>query len=87
MSGVPALQCPEMDLIEARDPQSGEAVPLFSPRKDPWAAHFRWSPSDPCIIEPLTAQGRATAALLDLNSSARVTIGRWLSAVGVHPPE
>ncbi|REJ95110.1 MAG: HNH endonuclease, partial [Planctomycetota bacterium] len=43
-----ALACVSCSLrksarLQAVDPMTGEAVPLFSPRKHRWSAHFRWS--------------------------------------------
>jgi hypothetical protein len=61
-------------------------VPLFSPRAGEWSAHFRWSSGDSCVLQPLTPEGRATAALLELNSLERIAIRRWLTVVGMHPP-
>jgi hypothetical protein len=63
------------------DPPSGDIVRLFNPREDSWAEHFKYSGPE---IVPLTAIGRATVALLNLNSSrslqARMlsmSVGSW----------
>ncbi|HRW06739.1 MAG TPA: HNH endonuclease signature motif containing protein [Caldilineaceae bacterium] len=29
--------------VEATDPTSGDTVPLFNPRSQVWAEHFRWN--------------------------------------------
>ncbi len=55
--------------LSSLDPQTGEVVLLFQPRKQAWAAHFRF---DGVRIEPLTATGRATARLLGFNDRARL---------------
>jgi hypothetical protein len=51
-------------------------VPLFHPRLDDWAAHFRFPET---LIEGLTATGRATARLLCMNDTHRIEL-RALSA-------
>lgn len=86
------LACPRCNArkwthVEAADPDSGRIALLFNPRMDVWAAHFRWSTSDSCILEARTATGRATIALLDLNSPRCVAIRRWLAAIGLHPAD
>src|SRR3954452_9856993 len=45
----------------ATDPDTGEEVPLFNPRTQVWAEHFRW---DGERVIPLTPAGRATVAAL-----------------------
>lgn len=57
------------------DPAMGDIVPLFHPRKDRWADHFRWSGP---LITGLTACGRATVALLDLNNEERIRLHQAL---------
>lgn len=67
------------------DPDSGERLPLFNPRRQEWAEHFRWS-EDGTLIIGSTPLGRATVMALKLNNEylvrARV---RWVAA-GWHPP-
>ena len=46
------------------DPATGDAVPLFHPRRDAWRAHFRW---DGGRVVGQTPTGRATLATLDMN--------------------
>src|SRR5262249_38415978 len=48
----------------ARDPATGRTVPLFHPRRQRWADHFRW---DGVRLEGLTPTGRATVAALQMN--------------------
>jgi hypothetical protein len=86
-----ALACPRCNSRKWKhrefvDPVTGQSVPLFNPRSQVWPEHFRWSESDPVIIEPLTPTGRATAALLDLNSDQHLAIRRLLVRLGMHPP-
>jgi hypothetical protein len=87
-----ALACPSCNAnkwahIEAVDPESEMVTELFHPRRHLWTDHFRWSPHDPAVLEPITPIGRATAALLELNSTERVAIRRWLIVIRRHPPE
>jgi hypothetical protein len=46
------------------DPDTGQIVPLFNPRRDVWAEHFRRAGA---IIEGLTPPGRATVYVLAMN--------------------
>ena len=68
----------------AVDPHTGEEVPLFHPRTDVWAEHFRW---DGAILVPLTPTGRATAASLDMNRPMIVAIRLEEIARRRHPPD
>lgn len=43
----------------AIDPDTSEQLPLFNPRTDTWAEHFRWEAER---VVPLTPTGRATVA-------------------------
>ena len=87
-----ALACPRCNArkwmhVSAVDPLTGNAEPLFNPRAQSWAEHFRWSGSDLTVLEPTSPSARATAVLLDLNSAQHIAIRRWLMAVGMFPPE
>jgi HNH endonuclease len=48
------------------DPQTGNIISLFHPRRDHWDQHFQLD-SQTGIIIPLTAQGRATERVLRFN--------------------
>ena len=69
-----ALSCPACNFrkgtnLTAIDPDTAAVVSLFNPRRDRWIEHFeRQHPR----IAAKTAQGRATAKLLDFNSPKRV---------------
>jgi hypothetical protein len=67
----------------ARDPASGKAVPLFHPRRDRWAEHFRWTRGG--RLRGLTPTGRATIAALGMNRAAIVLIRKMLAALGQFP--
>lgn len=67
----------------ATDPDGGDEVPLFNPRTDLWAVHFRW---DDERVVPLTPTGRATAASLAMNRPAILLIRQEEALRGRHPP-
>jgi hypothetical protein len=88
VAGNLALACVSCSLRKwakqtATDPDSGEEVPLFNPRTQVWAEHFRW---DGERIVPLTSTGRATVAALALNRPLIVAIRQEEAARGRHPP-
>ena len=67
------------------DPATGEAAPLFHPRKKRWRDHFAWS-EDGTQVLGLTPTGRATVVTLRLNREGVVNLRRVLFAAGEHPP-
>ena len=71
--------------IEALDPITNQAVPLFHPRNENWHDHFKWS-GDLLKMEGLTPIGRATIVRLKTNSSAHINIRRVTIGKG-HPPD
>jgi len=68
------------------DPESGEQVPLFNPRRQDWHGHFCWS-EDGTLIVGRTACGRATVVALRLNNKHLVRARRRWVMAGWHPPE
>jgi len=70
--------------VEGRDPVSGDAVPLFHPRRDRWTDHFVWS-EDYGVILGITSVGRATVEALRLNRPGVVNLRRVLFEAGEHP--
>jgi hypothetical protein len=69
-----ALACDRCNLFKgpnltAIDPESGDVVRLFDPRKDVWDEHFGQTNY---VVVGLTPAGRATAHLLKMNAEARV---------------
>jgi hypothetical protein len=73
------------NFIEARDPSSGDVVPLFNPREQVWTGHFTWDDTFTRMVG-LTPSGRATIVRLQLNRSALRNLRGALYAVGEHPP-
>jgi len=69
----------------ARDPLTGEEVPLFNPRAQRWFHHFYWS-LDGLRILGMTATGRATIELLEMNRSRVLDIRKADVEAGRHPP-
>ena len=62
------------------DPESGEVVALFNPRKDEWSEHFRFDAGE---IIGLTPTGRATVRLLNVNANRRVELReQWIKDGG-----
>ena len=60
------------------DPDTSIVVELFHPRRDRWEEHFLLSDLN---VSGLTAKGRATSWLLEMNSEERL---RWRSALRSH---
>jgi len=63
------------------DPDTGELTRLFHPRRDRWEDHFRF---DGSLMVGLTAVGRTTIWLLEMNSAilsdlraSLIREGRW----------
>ena len=57
----------------------GRIVPLFNPRVDRWAEHFRLADA---VIQPLTPRGEVTVTLLRMNMAERVIERRMLQLLG-----
>jgi hypothetical protein len=73
-------------LTEAIDPETGEIASLFNPRLQRWAEHFIWAEVGTNVVG-LTPTGRATVAVLSLNTEFRVrTRALWVE-VGWYPPD
>lgn len=65
--------------LTAVDPATREIVPLFNPRVQRWTDHFALAGAH---IIGLTPTGRATVALLRMNSPVRVSNRRLLIELG-----
>ena len=67
----------------APDPDSRQETPLFNPRTQVWAEHFRWEGER---IVPLTTSGGATVAALAMNRPLILAIRQEEAVRGRHPP-
>ncbi|MBV8128389.1 MAG: HNH endonuclease [Planctomycetaceae bacterium] len=70
--------------MSSRDPKTRKLTPLFNPRRNKWAKHFRWQGA---VLIGRTPVGRVTVALLRINDPFRVELREGLIAEGVFPPE
>ncbi len=71
-----ALACIDCNLskssnIAGRDPQSSGIIALSAPRRDVWADHFQFVGA---YIVGTTAIGRATIAVLNMNSDSQLEL-------------
>ena len=74
------------DQTEGRDPFTNQQMPLFNPRTQKWADHFRWG-ADRLHILGETPTGRATVIALQLNNALALTVRSFWVAAGWHPPQ
>lgn len=65
--------------IASLDPQTGQLVSLFHPRRDDWNQHFAWRDT---VIVGQTPVGRATVDLLEMNAWQRTELRENLQAIG-----
>ena len=84
-----ALACPRCNRckgpnLSGLDAQTRRLTPLFHPRRDRWSDHFRWR--GPRLIG-LTAIGRVTIQVLNMNHPDDLKLRRSLIAEGVFPPD
>jgi hypothetical protein len=68
------------------DPETGETVALFHPRRHVWREHLTWS-EDGLRIVRLTPTGRATVALLRIKRQPLINLRRALMAISAHPSQ
>ena len=64
------------------DPETGQIIPLFNPRRQLWNDHFRL---DGARIIPLSSVGRVTVFVLKLNDEIRVRARRALLQARRYP--
>ena len=64
------------------DPQSQAITPLFNPRSQTWIEHFN---HDNGYIQGLTATGRTTVFLLQINKPSRIQLRRTLTHQNLYP--
>jgi len=65
------------------DPETGEVVQLFDPRRQRWDRHFRWVNYR---VVGRTKSGRATVVVLEMNLPSRVELREVLGGAGLFPP-
>jgi 5-methylcytosine-specific restriction endonuclease McrA len=73
-----ALACIDCNLRKSSDlagidPQTNALTPIFHPRLEKWETHFAW---DGFQIKGLTAVGRTTVRVPQLNAGARLKVRR-----------
>jgi hypothetical protein len=68
------------------DPQSGQNIALFHPRRQAWSDHFMWS-DDFALVIGITPCGRATVTALNVNRKPLINLRRILLLGGFHPPK
>jgi hypothetical protein len=73
------------DRIAALDPETGELVRLFNPRRQRWREHLVWTAEGDRVVG-LTPVGRATVVALQLNRPSLVRARRLWVVAGWHPP-
>jgi HNH endonuclease len=83
-----ALACRSCNLYKsdcrnALDPDSNEEVPLFQPRQDTWADHFKLASTGE--IQGLTTIGRATIMQLQINSELQCSARQQWFKLGIIP--
>jgi hypothetical protein len=66
------------------DPETGNPVPMFDPRRDAWSSHFRFEGY--CLVGQ-TACGRAVVAAFDLNTPKYFFIRSAEEQFGLYPPD
>ena len=71
-----ALACHRCNLhkgpnLTGIDPETRQIAPLFHPRRDLWSDHFFF---EGVRVSSLTAVGRATVHVLDLNDARRLEV-------------
>jgi hypothetical protein len=84
VAGNLALACNQCNLhkgpnLTGIDPESKKTVPLFHPRRQKWARHFR---VEGTLIVGRTAVARATVRVLDMNSDHQMQLREELQTLG-----
>jgi hypothetical protein len=79
----PSCNLHKSDRTEAIDTDTNQLVPLFHPRQHDWNEHFAWLGYR---LTGRTASGRATVAVLKLNSDRRLLIRHAEEQFKLFPP-
>jgi hypothetical protein len=69
--------------LSGRDFLTGRVVALFNPRRQRWSRHFAWQGAR---LGGLTACGRATVDVLNINAPHRIELRELLIRGGAFPP-
>lgn len=78
--------CPECNQAKGTNVAGiwrGRLVPLFNPRRQDWARHFRWRGAR---LVGITLAGKVTVRLLNINHPMRVRFRQFLIMEGRFPP-
>jgi hypothetical protein len=83
-----ALACVSCSLHKSarqmvEEPETGETVAIFNPRRQEWTEHFLWAG---VRVVGLTATGRATINALRMNRALILAIRGEEELLGRHPP-
>lgn len=73
------------DRVEGNDPETEQTASLYNPRTQNWQEHFEWSLDGTRIIG-LTATGRVTVEVLQMNNDYVVAARHFWVIAGWHPP-
>lgn len=68
--------------IAGIDPQTRQLTPLFNPRRERWPDHFAWRGAE---LLGISAIGRTTVEVLNMNDPQRVALREWLIEAGMLP--
>ncbi|MGB7160036.1 MAG: HNH endonuclease signature motif containing protein [Tepidisphaeraceae bacterium] len=80
----PGCNLHKSDRIDARDPQTGQVIPLFNPRADQWPEHFDWNRYEIIALTPI---GRATLRTLQMNAPRKILIRQAEELFALFPPD
>jgi hypothetical protein len=72
------------DAIAGGDPESGERIELYNPRRHLWDEHFFWA-EDGVTLVGKTPIGRATVATLNMNQSLQIEARPYWRLFGLFP--
>jgi hypothetical protein len=68
---------------QSTDPETGQTVPLFHPRRQSWDDHFQWSPGGTGELLGRNPVGRATIQCLKINDPDMIKLRRLLNELGL----
>ncbi len=80
---MPRMQSGKTSNLSGLDLVTGRVVVLFNPRRQRWKRHFTW---EGARLVGLTACGRATIDVLNINEPERIDLRELLVVAGLFPP-